>query len=87
MFRPWGFRFLATDRTTCNAASSSAAPLPDPLRPFIPHLTQPACWSLMWLREEAWGIRLMDIPLLPWAGRGSILRNFPRNKTAEHPSF
>ena len=27
MFRPWGFRFLATDRTTCNAASSSAAPL------------------------------------------------------------
>ncbi|SVD02571.1 uncharacterized protein METZ01_LOCUS355425 [marine metagenome] len=26
MFRPWGFRFLETDRTTCNAASSSAAP-------------------------------------------------------------
>ena len=24
MFRPWGFRFLATDRTNCNAASSSA---------------------------------------------------------------
>ena len=24
MFRPWGFRFFATDRTTCNASSSSA---------------------------------------------------------------
>jgi hypothetical protein len=27
MFRPWGFRFLATDHNTFNASSSSAAPL------------------------------------------------------------
>jgi len=26
MFRPWDFRFLVTDRATCNAASYSAAP-------------------------------------------------------------